>query len=584
MSRENVLEVLASLSTRDDVADFLGVDGQFLFDHLYKASSRRYVTFNIRKKSGGERLIVSPNKELKSLQRNLKDFLEILYQPRATVHGFVQNRNILTNAQMHSRQRYVLNIDLQDFFPSITFARVRGMFMAVPYGLNPTVATIFAQICCHDEYNLPQGAPTSPIVSNMLCAKLDSMLLRLAKEHRCIYSRYADDITFSTNNSNFPKALAQTLVLPSGEHLQLGKELRSIVSDNGFVINERKTRLQARTNRQEVTGLVVNRFPNVKRSFVRQIRAMLYAWRKHGLEAAEEEFVLKYDKKHRAFYKESVSFKKVVKGKIEFLGMVRGTENPIYLRFLDEYQQLDPLYRPKRKIPNTSTTLPIPIIRTEGKTDWKHLKAAWRKLRHLPVFEDWDIEFFEYQDDVQMGDKELKKICESMVKVDVNDRLHIFVFDRDNAQILSQMSDSGGYKKWTDSIFSFVISVPSHRSDKPEISIELFYTDEELVRTDENGRRLYLSNEFDSNSGRHITLNLNCISLNKLQGSSITIIDDKVFDDRHQNVALSKNKYATYILDSVQGFDDFDFTPFEAIFRMIHEFAEQYAASLNIAK
>jgi RNA-directed DNA polymerase len=329
------------LQTPQDVAQLLEIEYSRLIYHLYIVPlSKRYVTFDIAKKSSGVRKITAPATALKIIQQKLNQVLQNVYQPKPSVHGFIYGRSIVANAEAHSKRRkkYVFNIDLIDFFPSINFGRVRGMFMAIPYERNPDVATVLAQICCFNN-ELPQGAPTSPIISNMICAKMDSQLQRLAKKHRCTYTRYADDITFSTSLSTFPSALAQTNSLGQ---LEVGKELCRIIKGNGFEINLSKVRLQTRNGRQEVTGLTVNEFPNVRRKYVRQIRAMLHAWEKFGLENAEAEFLLRYDKKRRSPWKKSPSFALVVKGKIEFLGMVRGKDDPIYLRFRDQLRKLAP--------------------------------------------------------------------------------------------------------------------------------------------------------------------------------------------------------------------------------------------------
>src|SRR5205814_3311637 len=119
---------------------------------------------------------------------------------------FIPARSILTNAKPHLRQKFVLNVDLKDFFPTINFGRVRGVLIAKPYCLLPHIATYIARICCRDNA-LPQGAPTSPIISNMICSRLDRQLLRLARQYRCVYTRYADDLTFSTSMPRFPGAL-----------------------------------------------------------------------------------------------------------------------------------------------------------------------------------------------------------------------------------------------------------------------------------------------------------------------------------------------------------------------------------------
>jgi len=189
--------------------------------------------------------------------------------------------------------------DLTDFFPSIHLGRVRGLFLKKPFECKSAVATVLAQLCCNSG-KLPQGAPTSPIISNLICGKMDVQLQRFAKENLCTYTRYADDITFSSKRRAFPPAVAY--VEETTGKLRVGDGLLSIITQNTFVVNEAKLRLQNANRRQVVTGLKVNRFPNVPRRLLSQVRAMLHAWEKHGLRAAEKEYQAKYDKKHRAGY------------------------------------------------------------------------------------------------------------------------------------------------------------------------------------------------------------------------------------------------------------------------------------------
>jgi RNA-directed DNA polymerase len=182
----------------------------------------------------------------------------------------VVGKNIVDNAQRHKKKRWVLNIDLDNFFPSINFGRVRGMFLKKPFYVPESVATLLAQICCYGN-NLPQGAPTSPIISNMICAKMDSELQDLAWTCRCFYTRYADDITFSTTLPDFPVQIAKVHSLLD---IELGKELKGIIESNGFNINPNKTRAFSYKQRQEVTGLTVNKRPNVRRKYIMQVRAI----------------------------------------------------------------------------------------------------------------------------------------------------------------------------------------------------------------------------------------------------------------------------------------------------------------------
>lgn len=339
---EELKSKFAALKSRQDVADLLEVDRAHLNYHLHiSPRSTRYTTFDIPKRSGGTRKITTPVTALKIIQRKTNQILQHVYKPKPWVHSFIKDENIVKNAREHIGREWVFNIDLKDFFPSITFRRIRGLFMANPYKLPPSVATILAQICCFDD-KLPQGAPTSPIVSNMLCARLDNELHRLAIKHKCKYTRYVDDITFSTYEHNFPPALAKNNSL--GE-IEVGDELNRIIQENWFEVNPDKVRLRRKNLRQEVTGLTVNDFNksgrlNVRRQYVRQIRAMLHAWERNGLEDAEKEYLKRHDKKHRAPFKKPPSLIHILNGKIAFLGMVIGKDKPVYSRYYCQFRRL----------------------------------------------------------------------------------------------------------------------------------------------------------------------------------------------------------------------------------------------------
>ncbi len=338
-SPEKLKEKFLALKKPEDIAELLEVSYKDFVYWIYRTPEiHRYVSFTIPKKHGKPRYIDAPNKNIKILQQKLNCILQIVFRPKYCVHGFTNGRSVVTNAVKHVGRRYVLNIDLKDFFPSIHFGRVRGMFMGKPYNLPSKVATFLAHLCCYKKI-LPQGAPTSPVISNMICAKMDSELQRLAASNRCSYTRYADDISFSTSRYRFPSALATINDLGQ---VEVGKELARIITENGFQIHPEKIWLRRKDRRQEVTGIIVNERPNLPRKFTNNIRAMLHAWEKYGLENAQRYFEEKFDKKHRSPWKTKPRFQDVLKGKIEYLGMVKGKESSTYLRFLDQIGRLAP--------------------------------------------------------------------------------------------------------------------------------------------------------------------------------------------------------------------------------------------------
>lgn len=309
---------------------------------LYKAKDK-YTNFSIKKRNGQDRLIQAPSPGLRDIQDRLNQVLHCIYQPKKSIYSFVRgtDRNIIDRARQHVGKHFVFNIDLEDFFPSIHLGRVRGMFMHKPYCLPEKVATVLAQICCTGSMDskLPQGAPTSPIISNMICRKLDNDLIRLTKATRCTYTRYADDITFSTDKKNkFPTELAY--INTTGEVI-IGDNLDQTIVENGFKVNLEKVRLIKQNQRQMVTGLIVNEKINVTRKYRNQLRAMINAIRKHGLENAESDYQERYNKKHRNPTSKKVTLLKVLKGKLNFFRMVRGEEDPQYIKYCKEIKQIE---------------------------------------------------------------------------------------------------------------------------------------------------------------------------------------------------------------------------------------------------
>jgi RNA-directed DNA polymerase len=295
-----------------------------------------YREFTISKKSGADRKIHSPQGALKIIQQKLTQVLSAVYLVKSAVHGFTYDKTILSNAEVHVGTRFVFNVDILDFFHTINFGRVRGMFMGIPYNRNPDVATILAQICCFLN-GLPQGAPTSPIISNMICAKLDSQLCALARLNKMRYTRYADDITFSTTKKSFPIPVGFRDQVTS--QVAVGADLNSIIEQNGFRVNQQKIRLRTRDQRQRVTGLTVNEQPNVSRVLLSQVRAMLNSWDTEGLPSAEAKFRSKWDRKARR--KPDPDFKKIVKGKIDFIGFIKGKDCSAHAKFYWKYCRLD---------------------------------------------------------------------------------------------------------------------------------------------------------------------------------------------------------------------------------------------------
>ena len=279
----SVLENLKKAASRKDLAQILGYKLNRLTYIVYKIPpDQKYNKFSIPKSGGGERRICAPVDSLKTLQRQLAD---VLYECRVEIdrdndrrplsHGFRRDLSIITNARQHKRRRYVLNLDLQDFFPTFNFGRVRGFFLRNnSFKLNDKVATLIAQIACF-ENGLPQGSPCSPIIADLIAHLLDVRLAQLAKRHGLTYSRYADDLTFSTSQRIFPPSIAAPIIADSPEWA-LGNALSKAIQSAGFIVNPAKTRMQFRTSRQLVTGLTVNAKVNIRPEYYGWARAMCH--------------------------------------------------------------------------------------------------------------------------------------------------------------------------------------------------------------------------------------------------------------------------------------------------------------------
>ena len=305
--------LLSNTKSRAELAELLDITDKSLIYFLYRRPvSERYLSFEIPKKNGGVRVISTPASHLKVAQKKLSDLLYEIYVPYLETHGFVKNKSILSNAKMHvsanKKPKWVLNIDIKDFFSAINFGRVYKLFLSPPYSFNKEISTLLAQICCH-ENKLPQGAPSSPIISNLICRRLDRQLRKIARDNSCEYSRYADDITFSSKKKYFPKSIAKLIENDESKSVvKLSHELHYAIKSNGFELNFEKLRLAHHSQHLEVTGLTVNEKPNVNREYVRELRSMLHAWEKYGLENAQKVFNEKFSIKSRSPQKSKTSF------------------------------------------------------------------------------------------------------------------------------------------------------------------------------------------------------------------------------------------------------------------------------------
>ncbi len=467
---ENIIKNFLDVKTKRELAKILGVEYKTLIYNLHRLKfNEKYTLFEIKKRNGKVRKIIAPTSGLKFIQKNLSEILLEIHNAKFCAHGFLKDKNIKTNAIPHVKKKILINLDLENFFPTINFGRVRGVFLSKPFDFPEPIATILAQICCYEGY-LPQGAPSSPIISNYICRRLDNQLLKFAKKHKLVYTRYADDITFSTNLRAIPKGIG----LIKDDKLEISEELNDIITSNGFSINSDKIRYAFRNNRQEVTGLIVNSFPNINRKYVRHVRAMLHAWEKFGIEAAAKEHFQKYNYKNKPLQHNELSFQSELVGKIGFIGYIRGKDDKIYKKLFERIKKLNPEVN-LSIVEKTSSQSEIPIVYGEGKTDWKHLKAALDYFKRKGEFIDLNVAFENYKDGLEMNNTELMKLCEGISKTKFHKVKLICLFDRDDKSINKKAVENGSlFKHWGNNVYSTLLPIPKHRNFD-EICIEHYY-------------------------------------------------------------------------------------------------------------
>lgn len=360
------MNTLDKVKTRNELADFLMIPRKKLSYILYvKGVDNLYTSFDIPKKNGEPRHIHAPNKELKFIQRRLATALYV-YQRDILLknninpnisHAFQKGKSFITNASIHRNKRFVINLDLENFFDCFHFGRVRGYFLKNrDFQLPVEVATVIAQLTCYQGV-LPQGAPSSPIITNLICNIFDMRLSKVAKKYRLNYTRYADDLTFSTNDAQFLDIQASFF-----------DELETEIINAGFKINEKKTRIQYRDSRQEVTGIIVNKKLHVNRDYYKKTRAMAHNLYKTGEYFIEEGVQGTIDQ---------------LEGRFSFINQLEWYNNKLPSNNkMPKFENLNGREREYSQFIFYKYFFanPKPLIVTEGKTDIIYLKAALKSL------------------------------------------------------------------------------------------------------------------------------------------------------------------------------------------------------------
>lgn len=309
---------------------------------MIREEKQRYISFTetIEDYNSGYRLTLELKKNYR-FQNN-------------TIQGFEKGKSILTNAALHRKKKYIINIDLKDFFDSFTFYRVRGYFEHhKDFLLSREIAMTLANLVCYKS-KLPQGAPSSPILTNMIGRILDSRIRKLCKKFRLKYTRYADDMTFSTNDDDCFARVKDFL-----------HELNIIVEDAGFTVNDKKSRICYWYSRQTVTGLIVNKRISVSKKYYKATRGMA-----HQLYIGREVYVNKekVDNPIKILSGRFAFINQVDQYSDNILGLERNifsTREKTFQRFLF-YKYFYGIDRP--------------MLVTEGKTDIRYIRASLKKL------------------------------------------------------------------------------------------------------------------------------------------------------------------------------------------------------------
>ena len=331
ISQSDFRKLLRQLSSISDLAAFWELQPSQLSYYAFHIDKKEaYKAFRIPRRNGRLRLIEAPTPTLKFIQRLIHESLTKVYGPHDAVHGFLSGRSIVTNARNHTHSRYILNLDLEDFFPSITRKRIYGRLVAEPYGFHSKVANLIGALSTNIYGRLPQGSPSSPVLANMVAGEMDSDLATLCGSLRSWYTRYADDITISTSRNELSPQLAKYPNARGTGQVVIGDRLVDVIHDHGFRINYRKSRLQSYWTRQLCTGLVVNGdCISPPRRYIRRLRSLIDHWRKNGWQDAAQTL---HSKEHRPLLTSRQALLNHVKGRIGYLRMVRGQDDAVSQR------------------------------------------------------------------------------------------------------------------------------------------------------------------------------------------------------------------------------------------------------------
>jgi RNA-directed DNA polymerase len=580
-SQEALFSSFPFLASKDELCQHLGVTPGKLNFLLYKLrSADRYKTKIIKKRNGDDRQLRVPVPLLKKIQKIIALDMAKEYRPRKHVYGYVKGKSIAQKARIHVAQRWVARIDLKDFFPSVNFGRVFGLFKGHPFGFTDELATLLTQLVM-DGNELPQGAPTSPIISNFLCRSLDFELQQMAKVHRCFYTRYADDLIFSTNLKRLSPQICSPAA-PDGVSIQanVGDGLRAVIERQGFKVNDAKTRIFDRSGRQQVTGITVNEKVNVSREYIRGLRAVLHVWQKFDEPLASSWFFDKHYKRNRPDWKSTPpDFREVIRGRLAFVRFIKGADDTTYLALAKKLAKLDDGFCLGTD-EQAQVSSPRLMLYTEGITDTIHLRHALQRLKANGLYTDLNIDWADHSDRPR-GEGKLWQTCLSDAKRDeFRHQTQVYVFDRDSDFAKKAEDKYGKLKHHGNNVYSLVLPIPHHRQGREQICIEHLYADAFLWQRDVQGRRLFARDEFEQD-GNHVG---DEAVLYRYPKSGTLIVDSDVVGYgslRGKPVVMSKKQFADAVDQRVKPFDSPSLEGFQGVFDMLRDLTKKLTGEVG---
>jgi RNA-directed DNA polymerase len=276
------------------------------------------------------RWVWSPCEELKEVQGHIERLIASRFVPHPIAHAYAKRRSNVTNARQHVGKEWVLHLDLVNFFGSITHEMVFNALRGLLLDFSHEEIGVISRLCCHPGC-LPQGSPASPILSNLVCFGMDEQLWALAQRLGLTVTRYSDDIYFSSTSAILPEEIALVRGRGASQNVALGLPLRRIFGLQGFEVNFTKVRFQDRSERQWVTGCVVNDRVNVPREFYHAVRSRLHSWERHGIDIAARRFQPDLSVER---------FRTSLRGLIDYIGQVKGRNDERYRDFLLSFNEL----------------------------------------------------------------------------------------------------------------------------------------------------------------------------------------------------------------------------------------------------